>query len=146
MYLDARCYNCVIMAEVSPSEHDDFALFDYGEKGIFKCPRCGSIWDISDDVYNVRLNVTKHGEPDDEWLEFEIVKPIDPRILVKPKNEVSIKEQMEDDLPEYQDEWWDGSHGIFDLEIYFKWTKSGYYTPEWDLDIEVFKKTLVESS
>jgi len=144
MYLDTRCYDCVIIALVSPTEHDNFATYDYEGKGMFKCPRCGHIWDLSKSTYDVRLKITKHGETDDEWLEIDVVEPYDPRILVKPKGELSIKEQMEDDLVEYQEEYWDGSHGMFDVELYFQWSSSGYYTVEWDLEIEVLKKTVVE--
>lgn len=145
MYVDRRCYKCFIMPRGYPSEDDDFAQYVYEGKGIFKCSRCGHIMNLSNSTYDVRLNVTKSGEPDDEWLEIDIVEPYDPKILVIPQDgKITVKQQMDEDLNEYQEEFWDGSYGLFDVELYFHWSSSGYYVVEWDLDIEIFKKTVVE--
>ena len=130
--LDTRCYNCVKMPDGPPSEKDDFAKYDYQGKGIWKCPRCGYVWDQSKNVYDVRLKATIDPEcigDETPWIDFEIIEPFDPRILVKPRKELSIKRQMEQDLPEYQEDWWDGSEGVFDCEILFVWVSSGYYVP-----------------
>jgi len=156
-YIDTNCYNCVAPSKEDPRQMDVQAHCEYQGKGIFKCPNCGWVLDLSRSTYDIRINVMVDPDCVDDpnpWLEFEIIEPIDPLIIEDsyPKKQYDPekpqkvnKKLLLEEMHEYQEEWWDGSTGLFDVELFYLWTSSGYYMVEWDLDIVTLKKTPVKS-
>jgi hypothetical protein len=154
-YIDARCFQC-FTSDIKDHTKDKFNTLAYQGKGIHKCSNCGEILDLSRNTYNIRIKATV--DPDcatdpKPWIDFEIIEPFDSRIVdhvakdeYDPKKPQEInKKLLLEEMHENQEEWWDNSSGIFDVELYYCWSSSGYYMVEWDLDMIALKKTTIDS-
>lgn len=148
--LDTRCFACFKTDGVN-FENDEFKEMKYVGNGIFNC-ECGETLDLSKNTYKVRIEAKIDPDCYDDpkpWIEFSLIEPFDENIVdYYPKEQFNPEKKQEinkksflEDLQEYQEEWWDYSSGMFDLEIYYCWTKSGYYEVEWDLELTLLTRT-----
>ncbi len=128
--IDTRCWSCAV---IDNKEGTLLKAVDteYKGKGIFKCPECKEILDLSDSTFMVDISRVQVHE--DGWLITEFIKH-DERI--EPKNRDGFEEDIYDlfnDLPA----------GKYRCEVYMQWSKYGY-EGEWDLETCLFSEEELE--
>ncbi len=128
--LDTRCWNCAKNIEVwddAKDYHPDFAYKEYQGKGIFKCPRCNDILDISDSTYIIKISreYDEEGELFTNFIEYD-------------HSLKDGKDSFEEDMNEY-DVFDHLPFGKYLLEVYWLYYQCGgyEYPNEWDLDYAI---------
>ena len=113
---------------------------DYKGNGIWICPACERKEDLSEIVFNVRLQFIKI----DGYTEIHIIEPFDKRLMipiVEKYPDRLKKDGMEDDLNEdFRD---DHELGIFDCEILYNWYRCSYEYEEYDLEMFIITEKKV---
>lgn len=121
--LDTRCYACA-------TKFNTFVRYEHQVKGIFKCPRCGDILDLSKDTYTIKI------------LRFyDIYGELETKILkLDPKFKADGKDIFEQDM--YEMDMFDNIPvGKYELEVLWYYYKCGdMYGEEWDIEMEILSE------
>ena len=138
--IDTRCFNCAaeleIINENSPINIDGYSEYEYKGGGIFKCPECYFVLDLSNSTYItiVQRKYDEFGELETEILETD-------RRLKGDK-----KDGFETDMYEL-DIFEDLPVGIYKLDVlWFYYECGGYDCAEWDVKIEILSDEEIDIS
>ena len=135
--IDTRCYKCVVGAgrlcdiDFSPDRsnfHPDYAHKQYQGGGIFKCPRCDDVTDLSSKTYTIKVS----REYDEDGSLFSNILEFDPKFSQKSK-EVFKDDMLELDI--FENFPW--GRYILDVMWYYYQCGSYEYPDEWDVKIEI---------
>jgi hypothetical protein len=140
--MDTRCYNCAENLDKffdtnNLSEMPKYSYMGYQGRGIFKCPRCGSINDLSKNTYTIKISrfYDEYGELDTEFLE------LDPKLSLGKAEGIDI---FKSDMGEF-DIFEDIPVGKYELEVlWYYYECGGYEGEEWDLNIEILSEEELE--
>ncbi len=141
--IDTRCYKCVIGAErlrdmdFDPDKenyHPDYAHKVYQGRGVFKCPRCREITDLSSKTYTIKIS----REYDEDGSLISNILEFDTKLNQKDK-EVFEQDMLELDI--FDDIPW----GKYVLEVmWYYYRCGGYeYPDECDIKIEILSEKYV---
>ncbi len=135
--LDTRCYNCGAGIEsISDSETTQyspkFSEYEYQGKGIFKCPKCGHILDLSSDTYTIKI--LRFCDEDTWELDTKILE-FDLKLTGEGKD---IFEQDMYDMNAFDSI----TAGKYELEVlWYYYQCGGYEFPdEYDLKLEILSE------
>lgn len=134
--MDTRCYACAentdkfFDIEVEPENMPKYSYVEYRGNGIFICPKCKNILDISKNTYTiiVQRKYDEFGE-----LETEILQ-------TDPKLKDDGKDQFEQDMYEL-DIFEDLPVGKYKLDVlWYYYECGGFEGEEWDINIEILSE------
>ena len=142
--VDTRCYKCVTDAnELHDIEnfgnyifYPKYSNMEYQGNGIFECPRCSDILDLSTKTHTTKIS-RKYDEDGSLYTEF---LQHDEKLI----NSKGGVEQFEDDMIEL-DIFDDIPWGTYVLEVLWYYYECGVMEgPEWDVKIEILSETEVK--
>lgn len=136
--------------EEGVNDFETLIRMNYEGMGIWRCPKCNEISDMSKDTYKVRLHFTV-AEPCGDPSEIEgypitnIIEPFDERLLrVERGRRKPDWEILQEELGEMDDDFKRHPRGIYDTEILWYYEKCTYEYNDYDMILEIEKKEKVE--
>lgn len=138
--IDTRCYSCAEEIEItdieSPPLIDGYITMEYRGGGIFKCPECSNILDLSKNTYTtiIQRKYDEFGE-----LETEILET-DRKFTGDGKNGFE-QDMYELDIFDYL------PVGIHKLEVlWYYYECGGCDGEEWDVKIEILSEEEIDTN
>jgi hypothetical protein len=132
--LDTRCYACAENIRTEQNMNGKLAEKVYQGNGIFKCPWCGDILNLSKDTYKIKIE--RLYEEDTLYTEF---LELDPK-LNNEDSQYAFKLDM-DELDIFENI----SIGKYELEIlWYYFECGGFEGEEWDVKIEILSEEELE--
>ena len=136
-YCTVTCSEDKLTGKTTQMEHK-------GE-GVFCCPKCNRILDISKSTYKVRLKFYKEGDD----MGIKVIEPFDKRLMIpvqeqypKRLNKDALEDDLSDDFPWATNDYiLNHKMGIFDILMFWEW--DSYYTDcgtEWDLEMFIIEE------
>lgn len=134
---NTRCYECSgdELFDIESYKAPDIIERIYDGKGMFRCPRCNHILDLSQNTYNTIISIDVNGD-------VSVIRADE-----KLDNEGLDKEGRDIFVTDLTDAFTFKSEdaGVYRCEVYWKYYQcDGYESDECDVTIEIFKKEKVE--
>ena len=110
---------------------------DYRGQGVWKCPKCGNVEDLSKSYYRIRVKIEKKKEDKFEWFENKLLEPFDPKLIAEKLIEVLQEEIVEGERFENHEV------GLFDFEIIWYDYRCSYEYEEYETVFDVISEQKV---